>query len=334
MAKDAVITQTAENPLEAMFTHRPLPEVAAALRSAVEDICVAWDAVVRQAMPQMRHLSFRELEDSTPQILRAIADALASDDPRLIRGLLHAAPAQGLSRLALHFDVVEVMEEDRLLRAVTVEHIEARLGRRMDVAESAALHAAIDLMLQRSVIALVDEQKVRLRAAAEAELKFLSYMSHDLNHNLGNITLWLEVLGEDLRQTGRFAAAEESLTHARRSITDTVAGMRQLLEHERLRKGGEPRAYAAVDLHAVATRVMGQFQREARVKGLQLVVEVPPGTLFESQSELLTIVLQNLVGNAVKVQRQGHDPARVPVGERCGPPGPVGGRRGAGDCPG
>jgi hypothetical protein len=41
------------NPLLALLTHRPFPEVAEALRSAADDITVAWDAAVRQAMPQM-----------------------------------------------------------------------------------------------------------------------------------------------------------------------------------------------------------------------------------------------------------------------------------------
>src|SRR5688572_9122168 len=110
----------------------------------------------------MRHLTYDQLKDSTPQILAAIAGALASDDPDVIRELVRRAPAQGLSRLELNLDVIEVMQEDRLLRAITVEQVEAGLARRMDVVESAALHAAIDVMLQRSVIALVDEQKLQL----------------------------------------------------------------------------------------------------------------------------------------------------------------------------
>ena len=83
-------------------------------------------------MPQMQHLTFDELKDSTPEILLAIADALASDDPDLIRELVNRAPKQGLSRLELNFDVVEVMQEDRLLRAITVQHVEDGLDRRME----------------------------------------------------------------------------------------------------------------------------------------------------------------------------------------------------------
>ena len=49
------------NPLIVQLTHRPFPEVANAIRSSVDQITVAWDAAVRKAMPQMRHLTFDEL---------------------------------------------------------------------------------------------------------------------------------------------------------------------------------------------------------------------------------------------------------------------------------
>ncbi len=111
------------NPLIVQLTHRPFPEVADALRASVDQITVAWDTAVRKAMPQMRHLTVEELRDSTPQILTCMADALASDDPEVIQELVKQAPAQGISRFKLNFDVVEIMQEDRLLRSITVEHV-------------------------------------------------------------------------------------------------------------------------------------------------------------------------------------------------------------------
>lgn len=255
----------------------------------------------------MRHLTEIEVEDSTPKILAAIADAIGSDDPTTILRLVECAPAQGLSRLALHFDVIEVMQEDRLLREVVVRHVESAMGRRMDVPESAALHAAIDLMLQRSVIALVDAQKARLRAAAETELRFLAFLSHDLNNNLGNVRLSLEVLRRDLGRAGGggFPEIVASLLAAQRSVDDTASGMRRMLEHERLRKAGKVPSLAQVDLAALAAKVVRQFAERARHKGVRLDVDVQPGTLVRSDGELLTLVLQNLVGNGVKYSTAG-----------------------------
>ena len=288
------------NPLIAQLTHRPFPEVATALRSAAAQITVAWDAAVRKAMPQMQGLTIEELKDSTPEILVAIADALGSDDPAMIHDLVSRAPKQGLSRLELKFDVVEVMQEDRLLRAITVQHVEEALDRRMGVLESAALHAAIDVMLQRSVIALVDKQKLQLRAAAETELKFLSFLSHDLNNNLGSVTLSLQSLAMDLKDTSGFDEAKSSLALAQKSINDTVSGMRRMLNHERLRNSVKGPTFSSVDLYVVAMNVAGQFSREADAKGTRLSVEVRPGTMAVSDGEMLSVVLQNLVGNGVK----------------------------------
>jgi signal transduction histidine kinase len=293
------------NPLIAQLTHSPFPDVAAAIRASAHRITLAWDAEVRKAMPQMRNLTFEELKDSTPEILLCIADALASADPQLITELIDRAPQQGLSRFRLNFDVVEVMQEDRLLRAITVQHTEDYLRRRMDASESAAMHAAIDVMLQRSVIALVDKQKTQLRAAAETELKFLSFLSHDMNNNLNNVLLTLQVHAVELQRAGGFTEAEQSLAAAQQSIHDTVLGMRQMLNHEKLRQSGQSFAFQPVDLHPLAMKIIGQFQRDSAAKGVNLAVEIRPGTVIESDAELLSLVLQNLVGNGVKYSNRG-----------------------------
>jgi signal transduction histidine kinase len=296
---------TEPNPLVAQLIHKPFPKLANVLRAMADRITIAWDLAVRRAMPQMKRLTFDELKDSTPAILLAIADALASDDPELISDLIKCAPRQGLSRLKLNLDVVEVMQEDRLLRAIIVTHVESGLRRRLKTPEAAALHADIDLMLQRSVIAMVEEQKIVLRAAAETELKFLSFLAHDMNNNLNNVNLQLSVLAVDLQETGASTEAQESLRLSQKSIEDTVHGMRAMLDHERMRKSDRRRAETAIDLYELAKVVAWQFANAAALKGVKIFVEVPRGTVVQSDGELITVVLQNLVGNAVKYSSRG-----------------------------
>ncbi len=293
------------NPLLLQLTHRPFPEVAEIIRSGADQITHEWDAAVRHAMPQMQNLTFDELKDSTPQILLALADALASDDPAVIRELISCAPRQGLSRFRLNFDVIEIMQEDRLLRSIIVYHVETNLGRRMHIPEYAALHAAIDIMLQRSVIAMVEQQKLQLRAAAETELKFLSFLSHDLHNNLSAVTMSLYMLELRLKKAGGFSDLEKSLGFAQKTIHDTVAGMRQLLQHEQLRTSGKRKPLVAVDLHVVATNIARQFAGEAAAKKIKMAVDIPHATVIESDEQLLSIVLQNLLGNALKYSVDG-----------------------------
>jgi len=293
------------NPLLSQLTHCPFPDVAEVIRSEIDRITLAWDAAVRLAMPQMQSLTFDALRKSTPQILLAIADALASDDPEVIRELVNRAPAMGLSRWRLSFDLVEVMQENRLLRAILVEHIEAELNRQMDALESAALHAVFDVLLQRSVVALVDLEQSQLRTAAEKELRYVTFLSHDLNNHLNGVTLLLQALTQDLKRAGKFAKAEESLDLAQNSIYETVAGMGRILDRERLRNSVESPKFLPVDLHPVAMKVVGRFSQEAEAKGVRLAMEVRPRTMVASDGDLLLLVLQNLVGNGIKYSSKG-----------------------------
>jgi signal transduction histidine kinase len=297
--------ETSVNPLLIQLTHPPFSKVAEIIRSRADEITHEWDTAVREAMPQMRHLTFDELKDCAPQILEAIAGALGSDDPEVIRELLSRAPSQGLSRFRLNFDVAELMQQDRLWRAIIVLHVETQLGRQMDALESAALHAAVDMMLQRSVIALVEQQKSQLRAAAEKELKYLSFLSHDLNNHLYGVTLSLDELRCHLSSASGFDSAVESLVRAQNAIHTTVAGMRRLLDREMLRKSGEAPTFLPVDMHSLVTRIAEQFSQEANAKGISLAVEVRPGTVVMSDGELLSLVLQNLIGNGVKYSSGG-----------------------------
>ena len=171
--------------------------------------------------------------------------------------------------------------------------------------ESAALHAAIDVMLQRSVIALVDQQKNQLRAAAETELKFLSFLSHDLNNNLNSVTLTLQILRLDLNRavvprSGRVAGprSNASMTRSWGCVEYWTTNNSEIRQSD----------------NAVARRFTCTGDKNTRgilaarltPKGARrLIVEIRPGTVVESDGELLTLVLQNLVGNAVKYISRG-----------------------------
>jgi signal transduction histidine kinase len=293
------------NPLIAQLTHAPFTQVADALRSRRNQITVQWDAAVRKAMPELNRLSFDELKDSVPKILSAIADAMASADLGHIDRLVATAPMQGLTRFRQEYDLAEIMQEDRLLRGIIVFNIEDAMNRQMTREEAASLHATVDVMLQRAAVALAEQQKAQLREAAERELKYVSFLSHDLNNNLGGVTLMLKLLRQELRKSDEFADAAGMLDSAQRSIQETIEGMRRMLEHERLRKVGAVPAVTPLNLHAYLSNLARDFGREAQAKGLGITVEAPEGPVVRSDPELMSLVFRNLVGNAVKFATKG-----------------------------
>jgi signal transduction histidine kinase len=293
-----------QEPLE----RRSCPELAAAVLARSEAIVGRWQVVVRRAVPRADALDTIQLRDHLTQVLASIAGALASDDPAETVELIEVSPEQGITRFHQRYDIKDLMTEDRLLRRLIIEEVTGELDRPLRVAENVALNLAVDVMLHGSVVAYFEKQQEKLRAAAEAELKYLSFLSHDLNNNLNAVMLWLKLHRARLAKAPEFAADTASLDEIDRAIVGTVKGMERLLQSERLRKQGvKPRAQA-VDLRALATHAAKQFQSQADKKGVTLAVEIEDGVEkgeCMSDGDLIALVLQNLVGNAVKYSARG-----------------------------
>jgi signal transduction histidine kinase len=288
---------------EAPLAHRAFPEVADALRPRAAQIIEEWMTLARRAIPSANALSHDDLRDNLPNILKGMADALGSDSST--NELKGESPAQGIIRFQQRYDVRDLMTEDRLLRKVIIIQTEAGLKRRMTQEEQIGLEIGIDLMMQEAVVAFVNHQNTQLRSAAEVELKYLSFLSHDLNNNLGTITLWLQVLRSQLATSAGFGEALRTLDTAQQTILDTIGGMGRLLQAERLRRQGVQPAAAPVNLQTLITNLVGPALQLAERKGVDVVAEVEPNIVVVSDGELITLVLQNLIGNAIKYSTRG-----------------------------
>jgi signal transduction histidine kinase len=168
----------------------------------------------------------------------------------------------------------------------------------------------IDVAVRNVAATFFGRQPEQLRAVAKSELKHmdvnhLSFLSHDLNNNLGAVSIHLEVLRRRLGRHGEFAEELSVLDQAQQSIDHTTRGMRRLLAHAHLRSKATGLHVQRVDLHDLTRGVATQHAAHARGKGLAIVVDVDPDAAVYSDSDLIAVVLQNLVGNAVKYSRRG-----------------------------
>lgn len=283
---------------------QPFPELAQALRARTQQIIQAWFDQVRRAIPAVHGFSDKELQDNLPNILRGLADLLSAANGRG-ENLVRESPEQGVKRFQQRYDVRDLMHEDRLLRAVIFQQVEAQLGRRTTLDEQIALDLGIDLMLQQSVAAYVDQLSQRIRAGAESELKYLSFLSHDLNNHLAGVTLFLQVLRQRLAEFPEFTGDVLTLDHIQESILNTIGGMGRLLQNERLRRAGGVGKITPVHLHRLASNVAQPLLRQAEHKGLRVAVDIPPDAVVPSDGELITLALQNLIGNAIKYSSKG-----------------------------
>ena len=305
---------------EAKFTEylseRAMPELAAALRQRCEAIMLQWTDAVAQNLPDADPLTASQVRDTIPIVLAQLARALESDQPTETRTYLELTTAHGATRFHQSYDIAEMVVEYRLLRRILINEMNSALHGRLSLEGHMALNTGVDLALQQSVAAFVQHQSEQLRIAVELQAKYLSYLSHDLRNNLNSILLQLDVLNYRLKPLPDFAEDVGEIESLQRSIRETFGGMDRLLQAERLRKKAVQPRLVNVDLRSVVQDVIVQHSRMAGEKNLKLENGVPPGVGVTSDAELLALVLQNLVGNAIKYSNRGtvrvHSQQQVP----------------------
>jgi signal transduction histidine kinase len=298
-------SEAAADPTVDLLATRPFPRIAAALRQRKATVLRRWENAVRKVLPQADTLTLAQLRDHLPQILDQTVETLAACHSSPLNELVQMTRSHGTMRFHQQFNVQELIVEYRILRRILVEEINRGLGGKMKVGQVIVLNMGIDTALQHGVMAFINHQKEQLRAASEVQSRYLSYLSHDLRNNLNGCTLMLEVLRQRLEGVEGFADDVTDIHSIQRSVAETIAGMDRILQAERLRRETIEPKVAPVDLHALANDIARHAARPAEHKGLRLRIDVPPGATLESDRELITLVLQNLIGNAVKYSAHG-----------------------------
>lgn len=280
--------------------YRPFPEIATALRSQSMRILADWRRRTLSSMPELVQLTAKEFENDIALILAKMADALESNEPPDLQRLLQAAPLHGFQRFLQNYELTDLFAEERVLRRVIIARVEESLGHQCKPDAAAALHSMIDIMLQQGVIALVQQQKGELRQSSETQLKYLSFLSHDLSNNFLIIGSSLEFIQLRLAALPELKESADVLASAMSIIQRTRQGMREMLNYGKLRGAdGTPRA-ASIKLREVIDPIVSMATSVATTKSMKVKVEIDPELSVYSNADLLTIMLQNLIGNAIK----------------------------------
>jgi signal transduction histidine kinase len=300
-----------------VLTRRSYPELAGAVRARSAQILERWVTAVRQALPTADELTFAQVRDNLPTLLNELADALALTETTPAESIAATSNEHGGTRFHQKYHLDEVLVEYSLLRRILVEQATAHLRRDLTVDESLALQLGIDAAVRGSVMAFAEHQQRQLAAATEAQSKYLSFLSHDLRGGLNGIFLMIEVLRRELSGQPQLAEILQDLDSMRRSILETVGTMDRFLHAEKFRKGKVQVKPGPVNLSSLLGEIGSQFSYQAKDKGVELKVEAPPtGMQVTSDRELLSLVLQNLVSNAVK-----YTPGKGAVRVAAGPGG-------------
>jgi signal transduction histidine kinase len=270
------------------------------VRNVISITAANWERLVRQILPAADRLTMEQLRDDLPKVLAFVAEALLHDQRHVSDVLTDAAPKHGDVRYDQGFNLSEVLIEYGLLRETLIAEVAGYLRRNLQTDEIMALGSAMDLTLRRTVTRFVEHLTGQLQSATEAHSKYLSFLSHDLRGGLNGVFLMIEVLKRELAGEERLAETIEDLDIMRRSLLDTVATMDRFLHAERFRKGKIQVRPRDVVLRKLLEEIAAQFMYQAKEKGVELIVDIPADLTIHSDKELLVLIFQNLVSNALK----------------------------------
>jgi len=151
--------------------------------------------------------------------------------------------------------------------------------------------ASEQLVISREARRLAEEQR-RVR------FNFISVLSHELKAPLNAIEGYLKILQED-EPTERRPMIDRSLIR--------LDGMRKLifdlLDLTRIESGQKARQFSTVDVRALARRTIELFQIEASERKIGITLRDGPPVEMVADPGEIEIVLNNLVSNAVKYNR-------------------------------
>ena len=157
--------------------------------------------------------------------------------------------------------------------------------------------AAARIILARRARELAEERK-RVR------FEFISVLAHELKAPLGAVEGYLvnmrdRVAGGDLDQYAR--SVDRSLLR--------IEGMRKLiydlLDLTRIESGQKQRAFSTVNVRELAGLAMDAVSADADSRGISLLLRPGDPVEMEADRGEIEIILNNLISNAVKYNREG-----------------------------
>jgi two-component system, sensor histidine kinase and response regulator len=142
------------------------------------------------------------------------------------------------------------------------------------------------------------------REGKQVRFQFLSVLSHELKSPINAIEGYLKIMKE--RQVGDNLTDYDAMID--RSL-ERIKGMRNLImdmmDLTRLESGKKVRELKKVDLNQVARIAMDTMEPMSIQKNVKMYLDAPENLFIPADPDEIEIILNNLVSNAVKYNREG-----------------------------
>ena len=287
-----------------------LDKLAAFIRQERDALLAEWRREVRQ-LPVARHLDVPTLNDHLPELLEELACELeASSDETMIEGLKECPVIHGLERLRTGFDVEEVVAEYNALRSV-IQNLAERHG--------LSLHGKANHIVNRVIdgaigLALKTYGAQKALEVQQRRGEYLSFVAHDLRTPLSAIAIAAKLLDTNLPGEAKDERSAQLLETLHSNVNRLNALVVKVVQEEANLKTDEDEKLERheVKLRALVEGLARDLQPLAETLNTNLINNVPKEMTVFADANLLTLVFQNLISNAINYTQNGE----VTIGAR------------------
>jgi signal transduction histidine kinase len=274
-----------------------LHTLAALIRRERDTLLAEWRQEVRQ-LSVARDLDVPTLNDHIPDLLEELADELeAHTDESMVGELKKNSVIHGLDRLRLGFDVEEVVGEYNALRGVIQDLIERHdLSLRGPV--NRTINRVIDMSIGLAVKTYAAQKALEIQQRREEHLAFIA---HDLRTPLSAIAMaakMLEVKVPDIVKDEQAATLLETMN---RNVSRLNTLVVKVVQEEANLKAQVNVGVARreVKLRPLVEVLVGDLIPLADASNLSLLNRVPEELTAFADVNMLTLIFQNLISNAI-----------------------------------
>ena len=272
-----------------------LAALAAVLREHKTTLIASWQNAVCE-LPGAAHLDGPALRDHIPQFIDEMIGAIARRDDEVASGGPGSPVEHGQQRLAVGFDIKEVVIEYNALRGA-VHDVAEGADLRLGADDCRVVNHIIDDAIAWAVDTFAREQSAERQRRRE---EYFAFIAHDIRTPLNAISLTADLLAEDLSPQSPDAA--EMLRALQRNVRRIEELIRCIMADEKHFEAEEAfrPVRREIDLWPLVHRLLQDVRPVTEAAHVRTTNVVPRQLTLDADAGLLARALQNLVGNAVK----------------------------------
>jgi len=288
-----------------------LNKLAALIRRESDALLAEWRREVRQ-LPVAQHLDVPTLNDHLPELLEELGGELeaSSDETMIEAGLKECPVVHGLERLRIGFDIEEVVAEYNALRSI-IQNLAERHGLSLYGKANHIVNRVIDGSIGLAVKTYATQKALEVQQRRE---EHLSFVAHDLRTPLSSIAMAAKLLGTNLPGEAKDERAAMLLETLQRNVTRLNALVVKVVQEEtNLKANAEGKLERReIKLRALIAELVGDLHPLAETLNTNLINNVSEEMTAFADANLLTLVFQNLISNAINYTPNGE----ISVGAR------------------